>query len=255
MTAGGKAFGMTRGCAGLADLVEMGEEWEDWLAFSSLIDQGFAAAEGCAGEAEEAEDEVGGFGDVSLAVGLLLGPAGSGDEEHFGVGSDGLFILFRGADAGDGGAECGEFDRDLGDGGLRGVGSGERCVGASVEEKEPRASVAGEDGLDALAIEPAGGFESACTADGPDVQICDVRVDEAVEAMGDCGGDSGETGAAGGEDDGGCRGAAEGFAGGGVGGVAGLGEGFAGDGQYGAWQTFGEVGCVGGDDADGEGSA
>ena len=102
-------------------------------------------------------------------------------------------------------------------------------MGSGVEEKEPGASVAGEDGLDPLAVEPARGFEGVGAADGPDVQICDVGVDEAVEAMGDPGGDAGEAGTAGGEDDGGCGGATEGFAGGGVGRVARLGEGFAGD--------------------------
>jgi hypothetical protein len=161
-----------------------------------------------------------------------------------------LSVLHWSANSGDGGAERGEFDGDLGEGGLRGVGSGEGCVGSGIEENEPGAGVAGEDGLDALTVEPAGGFDGVCTADSGN-----VRVDEAVEAMGDCGGDAGETRAAGGEDDGGCSGAAEGFAGDGIGGVAGLGEGLAGDGQYGAWQTFGEVGCVGGDDADGEGRA
>ena len=161
-----------------------------------------------------------------------------------------MFVLLGSADAGDGGAEGREFDCDLGEGGLRGVGSGEGCVGSGVEEKEPGAGVAGKDGLDALTIEPAGGFDGVCSAD-----CGDVRVDEAVKAMGDRGGYAGETGAAGGEDDGGCRGATEGFAGGGVGGVARLGEGFAGDCQCCGRKAYGEVGCVCGDDADGEGRA
>ena len=98
-------------------------------------------------------------------------------------------------------------------------------VRAGVEEEEPWARIAGEDGFNALTIEPAGGFDAVCAGEGGD-----VGVDESVEAMGDTGGDAGEARAARGEDDGGGRGAAEGFAGGGVGCVAGLGEGFAGDG-------------------------
>ena len=129
--------------------------------------------------------------------------------------------------------------------GVAGVG----CVRAGVEKQKPGARVAGEDGFNALAIEPAGGFDGVCAADGRD-----VGVDEAAEAMGDSGGDASEAGACGGEDDGGCGGAAEGFAGGGVGCIARLGEGFAGDGQQCVCgrQTFGQVCRIGGDDADGE---
>ncbi len=63
------------------------------LAFAALVDQRFAAAQRCAGGAQEAENQLAGLGDVDLAVGLLLGPAGAGDEEQLRVGADGLRVL------------------------------------------------------------------------------------------------------------------------------------------------------------------
>ena len=55
--------------------------------------------------AQEAEDQFAGLGGMDLAVGLFLGPACAGDEEHFGVGADGLRVLGRGAESADGGAD------------------------------------------------------------------------------------------------------------------------------------------------------
>ena len=86
---------MARRGAGLADLVHVGEEGKHGLAVASLIDERFAAAQRCAGGMEEAEDEIGGFGGMGLAVGLFLGPAGAGDKEEFGIGTDGLRVLLR----------------------------------------------------------------------------------------------------------------------------------------------------------------
>ncbi len=96
VAAGGEAFGVARRGAGLADLVHVGEEGKDGFAFAALVDQRFAAAEGCAGGAQEAEDQFAGFGGMDLAVGLLFCPAGAGDEEKFGIGADGLLRLARG---------------------------------------------------------------------------------------------------------------------------------------------------------------
>ena len=104
VTAGGEALGMARRGAGLADLIEMRQKWKNGVPLAALVDQRFAAAERCAGGAQEAEDQVCRFGDVDLAVGLFFGPAGAGYEEQLGVGADGLLILRGGADAGDGGA-------------------------------------------------------------------------------------------------------------------------------------------------------
>ena len=86
---------MARRGAGLADLVHVGEEGKHGLAFAALIDERFAAAQRCAGGAQEAENQFAGFGDVDLAVGLLFCPAGAGDEEQLGVGADGLLRLAR----------------------------------------------------------------------------------------------------------------------------------------------------------------
>jgi hypothetical protein len=98
-------------------------------------------------------------------------------------------------------------------------------VGAWVEKQEPGTGVAGEDGLYALTIKPAGDFDGLGGGDRGN-----VGVDEAADTVGYAGGNAGKTGAGGGEDDGGLRGAAEGFEGGGVACVAGLGEGLTGDG-------------------------
>ena len=72
---------MARRGAGLANLVHVGEKGENGLPFAALIDERFRAAEGCACLVQEVEDNVGGFGDVNLAVGLFFGPAGAGYEE------------------------------------------------------------------------------------------------------------------------------------------------------------------------------
>jgi hypothetical protein len=127
-------------------------------------------------------------------------------------------------EAADGGAEGGELDGDLLDlcgGGL----ASEGCVGAWVKEKEPGTGIAGEDGFNALAIEPAGCFDGRSAADGRDVGI-----DEAAQTMGYACGYAGKAGAGGGEDDGGAGCASEGFECGGVGCITRLGKGFAGDG-------------------------
>lgn len=56
VAARGEPLGVTRSRARLTDLVEMGHGGEDSLVFAGLIDEGFAAAEGCAGRAKEFED-------------------------------------------------------------------------------------------------------------------------------------------------------------------------------------------------------
>ena len=77
------------------------------------------------------------------------------------------------------------FDLDLG--GFTGKG----CMRAGIEEQEPGAGVAGEYGFDALAIEPAGGFDGV----GGGVDGGDVGVDDSVETVGNACGYAGETGA------------------------------------------------------------
>ena len=96
VAAGGETFTVAGGGPGLADLVEVGQEGEDGLAFAGLVDEGLRRTEGGLGGADEAEDQIGGFIGVDGAVGLFLGPSGAGDEEEAGVGADGLFAGFRG---------------------------------------------------------------------------------------------------------------------------------------------------------------
>jgi len=66
--------------------------------------------------------------------------------------------------------------------------AGEWCVCTGIEKQEPGAGVAGENGFDALTIEPAGGFDGGCSADG-----CDVGIDDSAETMGYSCGDARET--------------------------------------------------------------
>jgi hypothetical protein len=178
---------------------------------------------------------------VNLAVGLFFGPACAGYEEELGVGADGLGSLLRSAEAGDGGARGGEFDGDLLDVGRRRL-AGKGFVGAWVEEQEPGARFAGEDGFDALAIEPAGCFDVAVRA----AEGGDVGVDEAAEAMGHAGGMTREKRALPGARTMVAWLRGEGFAGGGVAGITRLGEGLAGDGQEATCgrQGIGQVLCA-----------
>ena len=100
-------------------------------------------------------------------------------------------------------------------------------VSAWIEEQEPGAGIAGEDGFNALTIEPAGCFDGFRATDGRDVGI-----DEAVEAVGYAGGYAGKAGTGGGKDNGGVCGAAKSFKGSGVCGITRLGVGFAGDSKH-----------------------
>ena len=59
---------------------------------------------------QEAEDQSLRFRSVRRSVGLLLGPAGAGHEEQFGVGPDGLLVRLGRLDAGHGGAAWRSFD-------------------------------------------------------------------------------------------------------------------------------------------------
>jgi hypothetical protein len=77
----------------------VGHELEDLLPLARLVDERLGGAEGGAGGPEEAEDELLRLLGVRLAVGLLLGPAGAGDEEELRVGLDGLLAAGRGAGA------------------------------------------------------------------------------------------------------------------------------------------------------------
>ena len=90
------------------------------------------------GVAQEAEDQVGGFRDVSLSIGLFLGPTCAGYEEEFSVWPNRLCPLLRRAQAGDGGADCRQFNRNLLDGCSACFG-GKGGVGTGIQKKEPGA--------------------------------------------------------------------------------------------------------------------
>ena len=87
---------MARRRAGLPDLVHMRQERKHGVPLAALIDERLAAAERCAGRVQEAENQLARLGDVDLAVGLFLGPAGAGDKKHFRVGANRLRVLLPG---------------------------------------------------------------------------------------------------------------------------------------------------------------
>ena len=62
------------------------------LAFAAQVHQGLAAAERGLRLAQEPEDQLLRLGRVDRAVGLLLGPARAGHEQHLGVRPDGLLV-------------------------------------------------------------------------------------------------------------------------------------------------------------------
>jgi hypothetical protein len=105
VAAGGEALGVARRRTGLADLIHVRQEGKNGVPFAALIDERFAAAQRRAGRAQEAENQFARFGSVNLAVGLLLGPACAGNEEQLRVGTNGLLVLLRRAEAADRGAQ------------------------------------------------------------------------------------------------------------------------------------------------------
>ena len=98
---------------------------------------------------------------------------------------------------------------------------------SGIEQQEPGPLVAADDGLNALAIEPARGFDGLSA---PPIAVMCVSID-AAHAMRDRGHDAGKARALRGEDDRGVRRAAKSFARRGVGGKARLREGLALDGE------------------------
>ena len=209
---------------GLADLVEVRHELEHRLAFAAEVHERLGGAERGLRLAEETEDELLGLGGVGLAVGLLLRPAGAGDEEQLGVGADGLLVGGRGAEAGDLGADGRESHEHALDGGRAGgAGVGGRATG--FQQHNPRAGGAGEGAFHALAVVPAADRWLALgRRDGGG-----MGVDPAAEALRDAGQRAVGAGAGGGEDDRGGGRLGDGLGCGGIGRVAGLRELGAGD--------------------------
>lgn len=182
MTAGGEPLGMAGRGTRLTNLIHMSHETEDGLIFAALIDEGFAATEGCAGFAQEIQDESFGLLRMGFAISLLFGPTSAGDEEQIRVGTNGLGIGFWSADTYDGGAlgfrwkSDGEF--------LKGDGRGSCMPGfvaAGIEQENPRASLALENAFDALTIEPTSSSYGAIC----DIDRCDVRVNLRGETLGE----------------------------------------------------------------------
>ncbi len=164
--------------------------------------------------AQEAEDELACLLDVHFAVGLFLGPSGAGDEEELGVGTNRLFVLFRCANASHLGAQRGQLDGNLFN--LRVAGFARvRRMRARIQKQEPRPRGARDNSFDALAIEPARGFDGICAGEGGN-----VRVNDSAQSMRHRGHDARKARALRRKDEGGLRGAAESFASGGIGGEA-----------------------------------
>ena len=71
---GGKALGVARGRAGLADLVHVGHAVQDGFAFAAEVHHVFAAAERGLRLTQEGEDQLLRLGRMDCAIGLLLMP-------------------------------------------------------------------------------------------------------------------------------------------------------------------------------------
>src|ERR1051326_1994185 len=126
---------MTRRGARLADLVQVSQEFQDRLALAAEIDQRFTAAERSLRAGEKIQNQSFGFGGVLLAVFLLLGPAGAGDAQKSGVGTDGLLSALRHDDALDVSARrhCDGYVFHR----RRTRRAHPRCVATAIEQQEP----------------------------------------------------------------------------------------------------------------------
>src|SRR6185369_12906070 len=99
VTTCGEALGVARRCAGLTDLVHVGEKRKHGLAVAALVDKRFAGTERSARFAQEVENEISGFARAHLSVRLLFSPSRSGDKEQLRIRPYGLRILRRDAEA------------------------------------------------------------------------------------------------------------------------------------------------------------
>ena len=109
---------------------------------------------------------------MHCAVGLLLGPSRSGDEQELGIRTDGLLILFGCAEASHLGAQRRQLHRDGNLIHLRVPGfSGIRLVRPGIQKQEPRPRGACDHGFDALAIEPARGLNGLRAGESSNVGI------------------------------------------------------------------------------------
>ena len=86
MAAGCEPFRMPWGRAGLADLIEVGEERQNRDAFAALIDERFRTAQRCPGAAQKFTNQLARLRSMNLPVGLLLGPARAGNEQELCIG-------------------------------------------------------------------------------------------------------------------------------------------------------------------------
>src|ERR1035438_7807051 len=232
---GGQSLGMPGGGAGLADLIHVGHETQNGLSLAGQVHERLRAPERGLGAAQKIENKFLGFPAVRVAVGLRLRPSGAGHEQQFRVGADRLQVGGRGANADDGcprGGRRGNVDW-LDRGGPREPGP---WLGAArIEQDEPRTDPAADDGLEALAIIPAGHRGGAVRSGDCGC----MRVDPAPETVRGAGEGPVPAGGGGSNDEGRPRGAADGGCGFNVRAVAGLGKRSAGN----AEKTSGSAAC------------
>ena len=207
MAAGGEPLGVARRRAGLADLVHVREEGKHGLllarAFRLLVRQRLAAAERCSAEAQEREDQLSGLGDVNLPVGLLLGPARPGDKQQPRVRADRLRVPHRRAQAFDRSAYGRQSDHDHLN--LRGgCFTRKGRMSPRVQQQEPRARLAADGRLHALAIEPARRIHAVVAG-----KRCNVRIEKSAQPMRHSGGNAHKSRAARGQNNAGLRRAAQ----------------------------------------------
>ena len=174
---------MPRRRPGLPHLVQVRQERQHRLPLAAQIHQRFGAAERCLRQPQEAEDQVFGILDVSLAVGLSLGPPRARHQQQRGVGTNRLRIGGWRLEPGDLGAPQTLRHLHRHHFHLRRARlalPGRRA--ARVDQDHPRPVRAREHGLHALPVVPSRHRRPAARVDRGG-----VRVDPSAEPLCDAG--------------------------------------------------------------------
>ena len=132
------------------------------LVLAAEIDQRFASAQRCFGVSQKIQNDGFRFGNVRLAIFLLLRPSRASDEQQIGIRANRLLVRRRRDDTLDPGAEQTIGERNINQLWRDGTGlTLPRGTRSGIEQQNPRTLGASQRAFDALAIEPAGHRRSA----------------------------------------------------------------------------------------------
>eukprot|EP00828_Plagiopyla_frontata_P022657 TRINITY_DN29250_c0_g1_i1.p1 TRINITY_DN29250_c0_g1~~TRINITY_DN29250_c0_g1_i1.p1 ORF type:complete len:505 (+),score=162.05 TRINITY_DN29250_c0_g1_i1:111-1625(+) len=159
VAAGGQSFRMARGRAGLPHLVHVRQKRDDRPALAGDVHQRLGGTQGSLGAPEETLNQGLGNVHVHAAVGLLLGPARTGNQQHVRVGPDGLLVLGHAFHARMFGAHAGKVHGHRFQ--VRAASTFKGVRAAGIQSHDPGTLLAGQRALHALAIKPAAGHRLA----------------------------------------------------------------------------------------------